>query len=138
MINAKNLPYNKTVIEYIKKRKDKGDKIILATASHELYATNIFNYLKTEKISTTINEKNNLFDDVMASNKNFNLSSKNKAAKLIERFGKKKFDYMGDHLRDIPVWEAANLSILVNPSNKIIKKTKHLNTITLSSKNIWT
>jgi hypothetical protein len=30
-----------------------------------------------------------LFDDVMASNKRFNLSSHNKADKLVERFGKR-------------------------------------------------
>jgi hypothetical protein len=47
----------------------------------------------------------------MASNKDFNLSSHNKAKKLIERFGEQKFDYIGDHIRDLPVWEASNLAI---------------------------
>ena len=60
----------------------------------------------------------------MASNKDFNLSSHNKAKKLIARFGKHKFDYMGDHNRDIPVWEALNLAILVNTSEKLIKKNQ--------------
>jgi hypothetical protein len=78
---------------------------------------------------------NSLFDDVMASNANFNLSSHNKAQKLIERFGKKQFDYMGDHMRDLPVWEASNLSILVNVSARVIKNTQHLNTLILSRKN---
>jgi hypothetical protein len=78
---------------------------------------------------------NSLFDDVMASNANFNLSSHNKAQKLIDRFGKKQFDYMGDHMRDLPVWEASNLSILVNVSDKVVKNTQHLNTLILSRKN---
>ncbi len=150
-IDIKILTYNQDVINYIKKRKKQGDKIILATASHKLYAYAINNYLKTEKIQIKNKQKNfdffihndqqttvnkiDLFDDVMASNKNFNLSSHNKAKRLIERFGNKGFDYIGDHMRDLPVWEASNLSILVNVPNKIINKTKHLNTLILSKKN---
>jgi 3-deoxy-D-manno-octulosonate 8-phosphate phosphatase KdsC-like HAD superfamily phosphatase len=149
-IDVSALAYNQSVIDYIKKRKKQGDKIILATASHKLYAFAVSNHLKIEKTQaknkqqdfnlfthndqqTTV-KKIDLFDDVMASNKNFNLSSHNKAEKLIEHFGDKGFDYMGDHMRDLPVWEASNLSILVNVSNKIINKTKHLNTLVLSRK----
>lgn len=117
-INISKLPYNATTINYIKKRKKQGDIIILATASHKVYALSIAKYLK-------------LFNDVMASNKKFNLSSHNKAKKLIERFGEKKFDYIGDHMRDLPVWKASNLAILVNASDKVIKKTQHLNTLIL-------
>lgn len=149
-IDASRLKYNQKVIDYIKTRKKRGDQIILATASHKLYAFGVAAYLKTKKTpkNTAVIGKDlftqsskklkskplNLFDDVMASNKNFNLSSGNKAAKLVERFGTHGFDYMGDHKRDLPVWEVANLAILVNASDKIIKKTKHLNTLILSKK----
>ncbi|QKQ24789.1 hypothetical protein HUE58_02875 [Candidatus Ruthia endofausta] len=149
-IDVSTLPYNQIVIDYIKKRKKQGDKIILATASHKLYAFAVSNYLKMEKTQAKnkqqdfdlfthssqqiIVKKVNLFDDVMASNKNFNLSSRNKAEKLIERFGDKGFDYMGDHMRDLPIWEASNLSILVTVSKKVTKKTKHLNVLVLTKK----
>ena len=49
----------------------------------------------------------------MASDKSYNLSSQNKADKLIEEFGIKNFDYVGDHMRDIPVWIASDLAIVV-------------------------
>ena len=42
---------------------------------------------------------------------------------------------MGDHMRDLPVWEASNLAILVNVSDRVIKNTQHLNTLILSRKN---
>ena len=71
----------------------------------------------------------------MASNKGFNLSSHNKAEKLVQRFGEGNFDYMGDHIRDLPVWEVSQLSIIVNATSRIISNTKHLNTLILSSKN---
>ena len=120
-INIAKLPYNNTVLEYIKKKKKLGNTIILATASHKNYAYAVANHLK-------------IFDDVMASNKDINLSSHKKAEKLIQRFGYAQFDYIGDHMRDLPVWRASNIAIIVNATKRIIKKTKSLNTLVLSSK----
>jgi len=120
-INIPELPYNESVISYIMKRKKEGSKIILATASHKNYAFAVAKHLK-------------IFDDVMASNKDFNLSSHNKADTLVERFGERNFDYMGDHMRDLPVWEVSRLSIIVNATSRIMTNTKHLKTLIISSK----
>ena len=120
-IDVSVLPYIQDTIDYINERKKQGSIIILATASHKDYAFAVANYI-------------DLFDDVMASNADFNLSSHNKADKLVERFGHKGFDYMGDHMRDMPVWESSNLSILVNVTDKIINRTAHLNTLLISKK----
>ncbi|SMN15580.1 UbiA prenyltransferase family protein [uncultured Candidatus Thioglobus sp.] len=120
-IDVAKLPYIQATIDYINERKKQGDVIILATASYKDYAFSVAKHIK-------------LFDDVMASNADFNLSSHNKADKLVARFGKKNFDYMGDHMRDMPVWEVSNLSILVNVDDKIISRTTHLNTLLISKK----
>jgi phosphoserine phosphatase len=121
-LEPSQLNTHSTVIDYIKSRKKSGDLIILATASHQVYAQQIFDYLAP------------LFDGVMASDANFNLSSHHKAQKLVERFGYQKFDYIGDHMRDLPVWEASNLAILANVSTRVINQTKHLPTQILSTK----
>jgi len=121
-INIPELPYNQSAISYILQRKKQGCKIVLATASHKNYAFAVAKHLK-------------LFDDVMASNKDFNFSSHNKAETLVQRYGEGNFDYMGDHMRDLPIWEVSQLSIIVNATNRIISNTKHLNTLILSSKN---
>jgi len=120
-INIPNLPYNHNVINYIMKRKKEGSIIVLATASHKNYAFAVAKHLK-------------IFDDVMASNKDFNLSSHNKANTLVQRFGERNFDYMGDHMRDLPVWEVSKLSIIVNATSRIMTNTKHLKTLVISSK----
>ncbi len=122
-IDVTKLPYIQATIDYINERKKLGDTIILATASHKDYAFAVAKHIK-------------LFDDVMASNADFNLSSHNKADKLVERFGKNNFDYMGDHMRDMPVWEASNLAILVNVTDKIINNTLHLKTLVISKKHL--
>ena len=121
-INVPELPYNQSVISYILQRKKQGCKIVLATASHKNYAFAVAKHLK-------------FFDDVMASNKDYNLSSNNKAEALVQRYGEGNFDYIGDHMRDLPIWEVSQLSIIVNSTNRIISSTKHLNTLILSSKN---
>ena len=59
----------------------------------------------------------------------------NKAETLVQRYGERNFDYMGDHMRDLPIWEVSQLSIIVNATNRIIANTKHLNTLILSNKN---
>ena len=120
-IDVTMLPYNDITINYIKERKKSGSKVVLATASHKYYAFAVAKHL-------------GIFDDVMATNKDFNLSSHNKASKLIEKFGDKGFDYIGDHMRDLPVWEASNLSILANVTNRVIKNTQHLDVLILSKK----
>ncbi len=118
-IDITKLPYNQHVLNYIKNSKQKGHKVILATASHYKYANQISEYLQ-------------LFDQTLSSNKNFNLSSINKADVLIKKFGKKNFDYIGDHIRDMPVWRAANLTIVVKEaSQSVMKKTKKFNRVLL-------
>ena len=117
-IDVSKLTYINKTLNYIEQRKQQGSPIVLATASHQFYAHQVAEYL-------------GVFDDVMASDASFNLSSHNKADKLIERYGKGEFDYIGDHMRDLPVWEASNLSILVNVSDKVIRHTQHLRTLRL-------
>jgi phosphoserine phosphatase len=117
-IDVSQLPYNQTMLDYIKVRKNQGDKIILATASHHIYANQVAQYLKC-------------FDEVLATDKTFNLSSHNKAKRLVEIYGDKQFDYAGDHNRDIPVWQVSRLSVLVNTSKKLEKKLTSFNTLKL-------
>ena len=120
-INIPELPYNENVISYIMERKKQGCMIVLATASHKNYAFAVAKHLK-------------IFDDVMATNKDFNLSSQNKADALVTRFGEKNFDYIGDHMRDLPVWEVSRLSIIVNATSRILSSTKHLKPFVLTKK----
>lgn len=117
-IDVSKLPFNQTMLDYIQQRKQQGDKIVLATASHQIYADAVGAFL-------------GCFDEILASDKTFNLSSHNKAKRLVEIYGKKQFDYAGDHHRDIPVWQVSHLSILVNTSKRLEKKLTTFNTLKL-------
>jgi 4-hydroxybenzoate polyprenyltransferase len=95
------LPYNETLISYLKKERENGRKIILATACDQKIAESIAQFL-------------NIFDDVIASDGTNNLKGGVKAKALVERFGSKGFAYAGNSRTDLAVWRRANAAILVN------------------------
>lgn len=115
-IDASTLPYNEKLISWLRDEKSNGRTIILATASHRSFAEQVANYL-------------NLFDDVLATDKETNLRGQNKADTLIKLYGEKGYDYVGDCSADLPVWKSANIAHLVGQSEQLIKKIKKLSTL---------
>lgn len=103
------LPYNEGVLEYIKEARTSGRKIYLVSASDERYVQSIADHL-------------GLFDGVMGSNNGVNLSSKNKADKLVEVFGVNGFDYIGNSDADLAVWDKARKPLLAGARSAKFKK----------------
>jgi 4-hydroxybenzoate polyprenyltransferase/phosphoserine phosphatase len=101
-LEPETLPFRQEVIEFIKKEKLSGRTIVLATASSEIYAKKVSAYLE-------------LFDEVLASTPQENLKGSNKAKKLIELFGDKGFDYVGDSAADVLVWQHSHTSYMISP-----------------------
>lgn len=112
-IDVSVLPYNQKVISILKEERKKGRRIVLATASHELYANEIAGYLQ-------------LFDDVYATSGDVNLSARNKKDKLVKEFGEQGFDYIGNSYDDLYVWEFANRAYVVEPDLGLVSKVKAL------------
>jgi 4-hydroxybenzoate polyprenyltransferase len=108
-INASTLPYNQQVVSLIKVEREKGRKIILATASHMRYAKKIGAHLKC-------------FDQIFATEGNINLSAHNKSTKLVEKLGEKKFDYVGNSNDDLEIWKKARYAYLVDPNKNVLRK----------------
>ncbi|MBU9388382.1 UbiA family prenyltransferase [Burkholderia multivorans] len=95
------LPFDPQIVEWLKKERENGRTIVLATASHEKYAQAIARHLE-------------LFDEVLASNEQINLSAHRKKDRLVARFGERGFDYAGNSRDDLPVWRAAARAYVVN------------------------
>jgi len=126
-IDVNVLPYNQKVIEFIKKEKQKGRKIVLATASHLIYAQRIASHL-------------DIFDQVFATEGKLNLSKHNKCNKLVTEFGDKGFDYIGNSNDDLVVWKKSQAAIVVDPEVGVLKKAKSLGNVQKiihSSQNIF-
>jgi len=108
-IDISVLPYDTAVIALIKGERAKNRQIILATASHKIYADQIAKHL-------------NLFDRVVATDGTRNFSSHAKRDFLVEEFGNGGFDYAGNSHADIPVWESAGKAYIVNPERGVEKR----------------
>ena len=106
-IDVNSLPYNKTVIDYVRNSRQKGNRTVLITASNQKLA---------EKIAAHLG----LFDEVYGSSLQHNLKGKYKARFLCEKYGEGNFDYIGDSLADLPVWRKAKKAI-TNTENKFIR-----------------
>jgi 4-hydroxybenzoate polyprenyltransferase len=54
-----------------------------------------------------------LFDEILASDGQRNLKGPTKAAALVERYGTRGFDYVGDSRADLPVWREAREAVVI-------------------------
>lgn len=110
-IDVSLLPYDPAVIELIEVERQTGRTIILATATHHSLADQIAGHLK-------------LFDRVLATDANRNLSAERKRDLLVELYGEGGFDYVGNSLDDLSVWAASRKAYVVNPEAGVELRAK--------------
>lgn len=101
-LDVNSLPYDKQVIAFLAQEKADGRTLVLATASHRDYAEQIANHL-------------GLFDCVLATHGDTNLSARKKRDVLVREYGHKGFDYLGNSSDDLAVWAASNRAYVANP-----------------------
>lgn len=99
------IPIREDLVEWLKAERARGRRLVLATASNRSTADGIATHL-------------GIFDEVVASNATQNLSGENKRRALVERFGEKGFDYVGNDKVDVAVWKSARRAIVVG-NNRI-------------------
>lgn len=99
-LNVAALPYNREFLNWLVAERSTGRGLWLCTAANERLANSIASHL-------------GLFEGVMASDRNVNLSGAAKAERLVERFGERGFDYCGNESRDIEIWKHAHGAIVV-------------------------
>ncbi|MFP7725245.1 UbiA family prenyltransferase [Lysobacter sp. D1-1-M9] len=117
------LPYETAVIEFVKAERDRGRRVILATASHLRLASRVAKHLA-------------LFDEVIATDAGRNLSANTKRDVLVRMFGSGGFDYAGNSRDDLPVWGAARHTYVVNASPAVERRARAIGNVAevLSSK----
>jgi 4-hydroxybenzoate polyprenyltransferase len=107
------LPYNPAVVDLIVRARKDGRRIYLATASDRRHAEVVAEHLGH-------------FDGIFASDGETNLSGEAKARRLIEAFGDKNFDYVGNEDRDVPIWAHARKAYIVGGSRALLRKVQAL------------
>ena len=112
-IDAAVLPYNGAVLERIEQARSEGWSIVLATASDRRIADAVADHL-------------GVFDEVIATTGERNLSGAAKRDALVERFGHGGFDYMGNDDVDLSIWEVARKPLLVDAPDTVVAKARKM------------
>lgn len=109
-IRAHQLPYNQELLAHLRKEKERGRRLVLATAAHESIARSVCEHL-------------GLFSAAIASGENKNLKGHTKLAAIRENLGT-EFVYAGDSRADLPIWKAARGAILVGVSPRLARRLR--------------
>ena len=115
-LDVRKLPFNQPLINWLKKEKLNGKKIILSTAANK-------------KIASAIVKHFDLFDEFIASDSKTNLKGAHKRDALQDRYGVGGYSYAGNSIEDLEVWVGASDAIIVNASDKVLKKASKLTSV---------
>lgn len=99
-LDVSTLPYNIDVLEYLRGQEQLNRSLILVTGADKYIAQQIADYLL-------------IFNRVIASDGQNNITGISKKDRLLAEFGHKGFDYLGNDKKDIVVWQVARKSIIV-------------------------
>lgn len=102
-LDIATLPYNEPFIEFLRGEKAKGRPLLLVTGTNWKNADRIARHL-------------DLFDDVIASDGESNVTPPEKRRRLVSRFGEQGFDYAGTTKADVSIWSSAHSAIAVAPT----------------------
>lgn len=110
-LDVQTLPYDADVLALVNQAREAGRPVVLATASHRLLAERVAQHL-------------GVFDDVMATEGDLNLSARRKQAALVARFGEQGFDYVGNSADDLPVWRSARQAYVANATPAVQRQAR--------------
>jgi 4-hydroxybenzoate polyprenyltransferase len=100
-LDVEHLPYNRPLLEWLRRQHGAGRRLYLATASDGVLAERVANYI-------------GIFDGVLASDGKTNLAGENKLAAFHDRFGD-DFCYIGNALPDAVLLASCRTPMVANP-----------------------
>jgi hypothetical protein len=110
-IDPARLVYRAEVLDFVRAQGEIGRRTVLATGSDEKLAQPVADYLAC-------------FDEVLASDGHRNCIGRNKSELLVQRYGLKKFDYIGNSRVDIAVWEHAAGVLVASKSPRFCRRVQ--------------
>ena len=110
--DADTLPYREEVLDLVRsvRQAHPEQPVALVTAAHRTTAEAVARALPGH------------FTEIHASDGTHNLKGAEKARRLVERFGRRGFEYVGDAEADLPVWQEAQRAFLVEPTKRILER----------------
>ncbi len=115
-LDVASLPYREMLIDHLRRSHAQGRKLILATGSNRKYADQIAAHLQ-------------LFDEVIASDAQTNVTGTRKCEILTDRFGEQGFDYAGNSRADLCIWPHARHALVVAPERGVEEAAQALGNV---------
>lgn len=115
-IDASMLPYHEPFLEWIREEAARGRRVFLATATDEVLAEKIADYLK-------------FFAGIIASDGEHNRKGKSKLEAIRELIGAEPFDYCGNGREDLPIFAEARRSIVVAAAPDVLRSAQVLGNV---------
>ena len=108
-LNVAALPWRQDLLDWLRGEKASGRQLLLVTGADQ-------------QIARASAEHFGLFDDVLASDGRTNLTGSQKRAALVQRFGEKGFDYVGNAPVDVKVWASAATAHVADATPALVTK----------------
>jgi len=103
-----NLTFNKSVLDFIKEAKNRQKVIYLISGSHQILVDQMAKHL-------------NIFFESIGTRDSFNMVGSNKIKYIKEKLNIHDFDYIGNSIKDMPIWEYTGYIIFTNISKTLRK-----------------
>jgi 4-hydroxybenzoate polyprenyltransferase len=113
--NVQTLPYNQHLINWLAEQRAQRAMLVLATASNMRFAKEIADHLA-------------IFEEVLGT-QDLNLAGEHKRDALVARYGEGGFEYVGNSLADLRVWESASVMHVVNPERGVLARARNIGRI---------
>jgi 4-hydroxybenzoate polyprenyltransferase len=107
------LPYNATLVDYVRTERDRGRRVVLATAADRQLAEAVAAHL-------------GCFDAVIASDEKSNLRGNRKLDAINAHEGGGAFAYAGNDRTDLAIWRAAQQAIIVNAPRRVAGRARRI------------
>lgn len=105
------LPFRDDFLKNLREQHEAGRKLVLITGAHTQVAQKVANHV-------------GLFDQILATEGETNLTGGAKLQALRTRFGEKGYDYAGNEHADLHIWEHARNAIVVGSSDRVIRRAR--------------
>ncbi|MDB4974756.1 MAG: UbiA prenyltransferase family protein [Myxococcaceae bacterium] len=119
--DATALPYREDLLDALHESKRHGRKLVLVTAADRDVATRVAQHV-------------GIFDDVFSSEGGENLKAEQKRDRLVAAYGAEGFDYIGDSMADLPVFDKAMRGFLVGAHSGLAARAAKNHKVTLVSR----
>lgn len=108
-LDAARLHYSPSVVRYLEQQATTGRQIVLATGS-------------TQEMADAVAAHVGVFTQAIGALPPETLTGDRKAARLVDDFGLRAFDYAGNSSADLAVWRVSRAGIVCNAPARVLRK----------------